>query len=78
MPATAGLRSKRKKTSSDNYALKRTSITSAAALKEKEEFGKYASLKLIEQLLPVVDNFDRALAAAKRRGISIALSKAWI
>lgn len=33
--------------------------------KEKEEFAKYASLKLIEQLLPVVDNFERALAASK-------------
>jgi molecular chaperone GrpE len=32
---------------------------------EKEEFAKYASLKLIEQLLPVVDNFERALAAAR-------------
>lgn len=32
---------------------------------EKEEFAKYASAKLIEQLLPVVDNFERALAAAK-------------
>jgi molecular chaperone GrpE len=32
---------------------------------EKEEFAKYASSKLIEQLLPVVDNFDRALASSK-------------
>jgi molecular chaperone GrpE len=32
---------------------------------EKEEFAKYASLKLIEQLLPVVDNLERALAASK-------------
>ncbi|UQZ86968.1 heat shock protein GrpE [Paenibacillus konkukensis] len=32
---------------------------------EKEEFAKYASLKLIEQLLPVVDNFERALVAGK-------------
>lgn len=32
---------------------------------EKEEFAKYASLKLVEQLLPVVDNFERALAAGK-------------
>lgn len=35
------------------------------ARQEKEEFTKYASAKLIEQLLPVVDNFERALAAAK-------------
>ncbi|WP_282941441.1 nucleotide exchange factor GrpE [Paenibacillus sp. RC67] len=32
---------------------------------EKEEFAKYASLKVVEQLLPVVDNFERALAASK-------------
>jgi molecular chaperone GrpE len=35
------------------------------ARQEKEDFIKYASLKLIEQLLPVVDNFGRALAASK-------------
>lgn len=32
--------------------------------KEKEELGKYASAKLITELLPVVDNFERALAAS--------------
>jgi molecular chaperone GrpE len=32
---------------------------------EKEDFAKYASLKLIEQLLPIYDNFDRALQAGK-------------
>jgi molecular chaperone GrpE len=32
---------------------------------EKEEFAKYASLKVIEQLLPVVDNLERALIAGK-------------
>jgi len=31
---------------------------------EKEEFTKYASQKLIEQLLPVVDNFERAMSAS--------------
>jgi molecular chaperone GrpE len=30
-------------------------------LKEKEELSQYASLKLITQLLPVLDNFQRAL-----------------
>lgn len=30
-------------------------------LKEKEELTQYASLKLITQLLPVLDNFQRAL-----------------
>lgn len=32
---------------------------------EKEDFAKYASLKVIEQLLPVVDNFERALTSSK-------------
>lgn len=36
--------------------------------KEKEELGQYASMKLIGQLLPVVDNFGRAIDAAKSGG----------
>jgi molecular chaperone GrpE len=32
---------------------------------EKEDFAKYASSKLIEQLLPILDNFERALAASQ-------------
>ncbi|HEX7057393.1 MAG TPA: nucleotide exchange factor GrpE [Bacilli bacterium] len=32
---------------------------------EKEELLKYSSMKLITQLLPIVDNFERAIAAAK-------------
>lgn len=32
---------------------------------EKEESAKYASLKLIEQLLPIVDNFERAMSTSK-------------
>jgi molecular chaperone GrpE len=32
---------------------------------EKEEFAKYASMKLIEQLLPIVDNMDRALSSSR-------------
>jgi molecular chaperone GrpE len=35
------------------------------ARQEKEDFVKYASLKLIEQLLPVIDNFERALSSSK-------------
>ena len=31
--------------------------------KEKEELGKYASSKLLGELVPVFDNFERALAA---------------
>jgi len=41
----------------DNYK-KRTRI-------EKEEFAKYASVKLIEALLPAYDNFERAIASSK-------------
>ncbi len=32
---------------------------------EKEDFAKYASAKLIEQLLPIVDNFERALGVSR-------------
>ncbi|MEF3311592.1 nucleotide exchange factor GrpE [Paenibacillus sp. GYB004] len=32
---------------------------------EKEDFAKYASVKLIEQLIPVIDNFERAITASK-------------
>lgn len=35
------------------------------ARQEKEDFVKYASLKLIEQLLPVIDNLDRAIVSSK-------------
>ncbi|BFH12800.1 nucleotide exchange factor GrpE [Paenibacillus melissococcoides] len=34
-------------------------------VKEKEELAQYASSKLVTQLLPVLDNFERALAAAQ-------------
>lgn len=43
--------------------------------KEKEDFAKYASLKLIEQLLPVIDNFERALLASKENKDYDALAK---
>ncbi|MDB5052237.1 MAG: grpE [Bacilli bacterium] len=33
---------------------------------EKEDFAKYASSKLIELLLPIVDNFERALASSQQ------------
>jgi len=32
---------------------------------EKEDFAKYASSEVVEKLLPVLDNFDRALAAGR-------------
>jgi len=43
--------------------------------KEKEELAKYASAKLVENLLPAVDNFDRALAASAASGDYEALAK---
>ncbi|MBD2869461.1 nucleotide exchange factor GrpE [Paenibacillus arenilitoris] len=43
--------------------------------KEKEELGQYASMKLIGQLLPVVDNFERAVAAASANGDFDSLAK---
>ncbi|HZG84153.1 nucleotide exchange factor GrpE [Paenibacillus sp.] len=42
---------------------------------EKEEFAKYASQKLIEGLLPIVDNFDRAVAASREQRDFEALAK---
>lgn len=33
--------------------------------KEKEDQAKYASLSLVEQLLPAMDNFERALVASQ-------------
>lgn len=43
--------------------------------KEKEELAKYASAKLVENLLPAIDNFDRALAASAASGDYEALAK---
>lgn len=42
---------------------------------EKEEMAKYASMQLIVQLLPVLDNFDRALAASRQSEDVEALAK---
>ncbi|GIQ69712.1 nucleotide exchange factor GrpE [Xylanibacillus composti] len=42
---------------------------------EKEEFAKYASSRLLEELLPVVDNFQRALTASSENSDYEALSK---
>ncbi|WP_243734890.1 nucleotide exchange factor GrpE [Paenibacillus turpanensis] len=42
---------------------------------EKEDFAKYASQKLIEQLLPVVDNFERAVTVSKNGGDTDSLLK---
>jgi len=35
-------------------------------VKEKEEISKYASERIISSLLPVLDNFERALESAKK------------
>lgn len=39
-------------------------------LKEREELAAYASMKLVTQLLPIVDNFERATNAAAQGGDS--------
>ncbi|MUT66648.1 nucleotide exchange factor GrpE [Paenibacillus sp. NEAU-GSW1] len=44
-------------------------------MKEKEELGQYASMKLIGQLLPVVDNFERAITASAAAGDYESLAK---
>lgn len=43
--------------------------------KEKEELASYASMKLVEQLLPVIDNFERAISASKESGDFESFSK---
>lgn len=43
--------------------------------KEKEDLAQYASMKLIGQLLPVVDNFERAVTAATANQDFDALAK---
>lgn len=42
---------------------------------EKEEFAKYASLQLVEQLLPIIDNFDRAMTSSKETSDFDSLAK---
>lgn len=42
-------------------------------MKEKEEMAKYASMNVIESLLPVVDNFERAIEAGKEKSDNDAL-----
>jgi molecular chaperone GrpE len=43
--------------------------------REKEELAKYASAELITRLLPVLDNFERAIGASKESGDFEALMK---
>lgn len=42
---------------------------------EKEEFAKYASQSIIEGLLPIIDNFERAIAASREQSDFDALAK---
>lgn len=44
-------------------------------MKEKEELGQYASMKLLGQLLPIVDNFERAIAASSSNNDFESLAK---
>ncbi|AIQ13997.1 nucleotide exchange factor GrpE [Paenibacillus durus] len=44
-------------------------------LKEKEELAQYATSKLVTELLPVLDNFERALATAPAGSDGDAFSK---
>jgi molecular chaperone GrpE len=44
-------------------------------LKEKEELAQYATAKLVTELLPVLDNFERALATAPDAGDAEAFTK---
>jgi molecular chaperone GrpE len=43
--------------------------------KEKEELAKYASMKLITELVPVIDNFERAMATVPEGTESESFSK---
>jgi len=43
--------------------------------KEREELAQYASMKLITNLLPVVDNFERAIAASAENSNYESLAK---
>ncbi|AUS27657.1 nucleotide exchange factor GrpE [Paenibacillus sp. P2(2022)] len=44
-------------------------------LKEKEDLAKYASMKLVTELVPVLDNFERALATASQGAESESFTK---
>mgnify|MGYP001275466931 CR=1 FL=1 len=42
---------------------------------EKEEFAKYASQQIIESLLPIIDNFERAVAVSREQSDYDSLAK---
>jgi len=45
------------------------------ARQEKEDLAKYASQKLVENLVPIIDNFDRAIQSSKETQDFDALAK---
>ena len=47
-------------------------ITRNARAREKEEAIKYANSSLLERLVPIVDNFELGLSAARERRRTIA------
>lgn len=44
-------------------------------LKEKEDLAKYASLKLVTELVPILDNFERAIATNPNSGDTESFTK---
>ena len=44
-------------------------------VKEKEECAKFANQRLLEELLPVIDNFEMGMAAASADTASMPISK---
>ena len=51
-------------------ALAETENLRRRAQRDREEYVKYANESLVRDLLPVLDNFDRAVAAARAAGSS--------
>ena len=49
-------------------ALAETENVRRRAQRDREDYVKYASESLLRDLIPVLDNFDRALAAARAAG----------
>ncbi len=44
---------------------------------EQVDFAKYANAKLIDKLLPVLDDLERAVAHLKERGVKLILNQFW-
>ena len=54
-------------------ALAEMENTKRRVQREREEYIRYANESLIRELLPVLDNFDRALEAARARGAAASM-----